>query len=119
MNLQDKTNEELDRMVAEAQGWKKSCCKIGILQEVVDSWFHNGADIPQEIYHPTTNDAQAIGLLKKYKIALGPTYDEKWSASTTKGFDSFRKPNTTRWVIADVPNRAIVIAVVAALTEVK
>ena len=91
------TNEELDKAVAEAQGWVHET-EWGI-------WTpHN--------YHPSTNWQQAGELLEKYKIDL-EYVDTNWEATIWDLLNNVPIAETA----ADTPQRAICLAVLAAEGE--
>ena len=101
-DLSKLSNEELDRKVAELQGWVENWSR----------WFkgQNTQEfvIPVGEYHPTTNREQAMELLEKFKIDVGHINKDRWEASITR---------ETEWYEAPTPMRAIVIAVIAYLQE--
>ena len=63
---------EITRLCAEAMGHT-------VLKEIGDGWllttyFPDGS----RLYHPITNDEQAMTLMKKFKLSVG--YSEEWGA---------------------------------------
>jgi hypothetical protein len=121
MNLQDKTDDELNRMVAEAQGWI-------IISDAAGNaiWgthqARSGAIVRVDMYAPCTNWKQAGELVEKFDIDLHAYVKEgrarSWYAN------NFNSNNTQmRWskhhANADTPQRAIVMAAIAALSKEK
>jgi hypothetical protein len=93
------TNEELDKAVAELQGWKKE--PDGRLWRSPDKHIYSG--LP---YRPSTIWKQAGELLEKYNIQLDPPNfgSTEWSAAAQ---------DIEEWSYADTPQRAICLAVLA------
>jgi hypothetical protein len=91
------TNEELDRKVAEDQGWWNAD----------GMWMSNDDEAITTTYSPSTNWQQAGELMEKYKIDLHyePMADGKnWHAAFCGNIAE---------VWAETPQRAICLAVLA------
>jgi hypothetical protein len=92
------TNEELDKAVAELQGWKKE--PDGRLWRSPDKHIYSG--LP---YRPSTIWKQAGELVEKYKVELfNHIEDGSWSAYA-------RGQTVGEGGRADTPQRAICLAV--------
>ena len=111
MNLSDKTmnTDNIDEKVAKVQGW-----------DLVEDFSGGGNQFYWQLpvtkqrfaikhYHPSTNPAQAMELLKKYKIDLEYYGEPQWVASIGEGLDMRSRS-------ADTPEMAICLATIAALT---
>mgnify|MGYP001552717862 CR=1 FL=1 len=96
------TNEELDKAVAEAQGWSEDWLDES---KGLGLWIKSlgGESIGMGTYHPSTNWQQAGELLEKYKIDL--SFD---------GEDCLAEISGNYFAYADTPQRAICLAVLAA-----
>ena len=105
------TNEELDKAVAEAQGWTL-INKVSGLDAFIGTWVSENVRIDQEFYHPSTNWQQAGELLEKYKIDL-EYVDTNWEATIWDLLNNVPIAETA----ADTPQRAICLAVLAAEGE--
>jgi len=108
VKISDLTNEQLDRLCAEAQGWEKSTTN--------SIWWYKEKSIgkyPQariDTYSPTSNDAQAMALVKKLLIDL-----EWFSEHAGEGPYWVACLQDSVWYMrGDNPNIAICRAVVAA-----
>ena len=104
-HIAQQANEELDRKVAEAQGWK---LLTGDLANEPDYWV-NG-NIYKCDYHPSTNWQQAGELVEKYKIDL-EYVDTNWEATIWDLLNNVPIAETA----ADTPTRAICLATVASV----
>ena len=91
------TNEELDKAVAKAQGWKY--CESPITH---NAWWKTDTDTEYAVvvYKPTRNWKQAGELLEKYKIDLS-FEGEKWLAEISNNYFAYE----------DTPQKAICLAV--------
>ena len=107
------TNAELDKKVAELQGWKlltKNFMGLGESNHWYDNepqeGFPEGMNIFSESeYCPTTNSSQAMELLKKYKLTA------EWIADC--GWQVCARSSTI--FIEDELEKAIVLATIALL----
>jgi hypothetical protein len=92
------TNEELDRKIAEAQGFE-----VDTWASINDTAINISGDWQQ--YHPSTNWQQAGELIEKYVLRLERAPTGMWIC----------RPNgCPTWSRADNPRRAICLAVLAA-----
>ncbi|MBT4329580.1 MAG: hypothetical protein HOD58_06620 [Gammaproteobacteria bacterium] len=123
VNLQDKTNAELNRMVAKLQGWVDWPVKLEG-NEIQNSWCLDPENIKsgdestmlKKHYDPCTNGQQSMDLLEKYSIYLEPF----WITSNNVPWIALcEKATEIDWQEADTPKRAIVMAAIAYLSEGK
>ena len=102
MKLTNLTNEQLDKAVALAQGWKWN---EGI-EGKLSGWFNPKLNATLvSSYHPSTNGGQAMELVKKMEHFL-------LSKQSTARF-MVLYTNDADFVLADTLERAICMAVVA------
>lgn len=101
--------KELDRKVAEAQGWVLDSFETGRF------WCDkSGAVVDVDEYHPTTSNFYAMELLIKYKINLRYIeYNKEWVAYTEQLISFIRGIKTTRSHCKTTPMIAICKAVIA------
>ena len=112
MNLDDKSNEELDRMVAEAQGWElMTRTQSGQPLKASIPWRHKteGFMYWASDYSPSTNDAQAFELMVEFKVDVECYHNELgWEAILWKD------DHYTKGQLDTYPRRAICKAVIMA-----
>lgn len=96
------TDLEITRACAEAMGYEEYKPNPHWTDEDRKEFHINDGGLPMA-YHPLTNDAEAMSLVKKFRLRLLPQFNGTWVAD--EGDQSMAVPYI--YGRGDTPNRAI------------